>query len=119
MPLRIAHLAHAYLTRVGTSLLPGVVTSLVNMWMCEKNKRTLRNVVLSVVTSSGFFNILFIWFGAKMKSLSNDFSSDLHLYKARTPQGHASGDPKPPLMITKDEDLLQEVFKTMLQPRGT
>ena len=54
-----------------------------------------------------------------MKSLSNDFSSDLHLYKARTPQGHASGDPKPPLMITKDEDLLQEVFKTMLQPRGT
>jgi hypothetical protein len=70
------------------------------MWMCEKKKkRTLRNVVLSAVISSGFFNILFIWFGAKMKSLSNNFSSDLHLYKARTPQakmqqGHASGDPQ-------------------------
>ena len=59
-----------------------------------------------------------------MKSLSNNFSSNLHLYKARTPQakmqqGHAAVSPKPPLMTTKDKDLVQEVFKTMLQPRET
>jgi hypothetical protein len=70
------------------------------MWMCEKKKkRTLGNVVLSVVISSDFFNILFIWFGAKMKSLSHNISSELHLYKTRTPQakmqqGHASGEPQ-------------------------
>jgi hypothetical protein len=72
------------------------------MWMCQqkkKKKKNLRNVVLSIVISSGFFNILFIWFGVKMKSLSKNFSSDLHLYKARTPQakmqqGHASGEPQ-------------------------
>jgi hypothetical protein len=56
----------------------------------KKKKRTLGNKVLSVVISYGFF---------KMKSLNNNFSSDLHLYKTRTPQakmqqGHASGEPQ-------------------------